>query len=170
MHRLRCVALHALSSLHTLHTNRVSHMHSVVCIVYVERYVQTIHIPFDTPASEVFSRPSTQMAVSIADFVTLPVAFLTFPAKPDFRRDSLRLRRSTRTGEKLLVSLRVDKYRVALKHPHQFHSDLVLYFMTFPTPSVVTLILSLVMPINPLNPFSPFLPVFLSARCTLFTC
>ena len=36
-------------------------MHSVVCIVYVERYVQTIHIPVDTPASEVFSRPSTQM-------------------------------------------------------------------------------------------------------------
>ena len=36
-------------------------MHSVLCIVYVERYVQTIHIPFDTPASEVFSRPSTQI-------------------------------------------------------------------------------------------------------------
>ena len=44
-----------------MHTNRVSLMHSVVCIVYVERYVQTIHIPFDTPASEVFSRPSTQI-------------------------------------------------------------------------------------------------------------
>ena len=40
-----CVALHALRSLHTLHTNRVSHMHSVVCIVYVERYVQTIDRP-----------------------------------------------------------------------------------------------------------------------------
>ena len=80
MHRLRCVAcvaLHALRSLHTdrnvrigcvafvacvtLHTNRVSLMHIVVCIVYVERNVQTIHILFDTPASEVFSRPSTQM-------------------------------------------------------------------------------------------------------------
>ena len=54
-HRLRCVACV------TLHTNRVSLMHSVVCIVYVERYVQTIHIPVDTPASEVFSRPSTQI-------------------------------------------------------------------------------------------------------------
>ena len=57
-HRLRCVACV------TLHTNRVSLMHSVVCIVYVERYVQTIHIPVDTPASEVFSRPSTQIAHS----------------------------------------------------------------------------------------------------------
>ena len=45
----------------TPHTKRVSLMHSVVCIVYVERNVQTRHIPFDTPASEVFSRPSTQM-------------------------------------------------------------------------------------------------------------
>ena len=36
-------------------------MHSVVCIVYVERYLQTIHRPVDTPASEVFSRPSTQI-------------------------------------------------------------------------------------------------------------
>ena len=45
----------------SLHTNRVSLMHSVVYIVYVERYVQTINIPFDTSASEVFSRPSTQI-------------------------------------------------------------------------------------------------------------
>ena len=51
--RIGCVALHALRS---LYTDR---------IVYVERYVQTIHIPFDTPASEVFSRPSTQMGPDI---------------------------------------------------------------------------------------------------------
>ena len=44
----------------SLHTNRVPFMHSVVCIVSVERNVQTIHKPVDTPASEVFSRPSTQ--------------------------------------------------------------------------------------------------------------
>ena len=74
MHRLRCVACVAFVAYRSLrmgcvafvacvtpHTNRVSLMHSVVCIVYVERYVQTIHIPFDTPASEVFSRPSTQI-------------------------------------------------------------------------------------------------------------
>ena len=75
MHRLRCVACVAFVAYRSLlmgcvafvacvtpHTNRVSLMHSVVCTVYVERYVQTIHIPFDTPASEVFSRPSTQIS------------------------------------------------------------------------------------------------------------
>ena len=48
----------------SLHTNRVPLMHSVVCIVSVERNVQTIHKPVDTPASEVFSRPSTQISPS----------------------------------------------------------------------------------------------------------
>ena len=74
MHRLRCVACVAFVAYRSLrmgcvafvacvtpHTKRVSLMHSVVCIVYVERNVQTRHIPFDTPASEVFSRPSTQI-------------------------------------------------------------------------------------------------------------
>ena len=74
MHRLRCVGSVAFVAYRSLrmgcvafvacvtpHTKRVSLMHSVVCIVYVERNVQTRHIPFDTPASEVFSRPSTQI-------------------------------------------------------------------------------------------------------------
>ena len=73
MHRLRCVACVAfvtdryvwvaLRSLHALRrTRNVYRLCIALCvIVYVERNVQTRHIPFDTPASEVFSRPSTQM-------------------------------------------------------------------------------------------------------------